>query len=80
MHGGVQAELPSDISDFVRKSTANYGKVKLVLQRNKFFVESPSPAILKQLLQVGHPLIWPGQKQCSTAHMPSGVLTCTMFI
>ena len=49
---GVQAELPSDVSDFVRQSTGNYGKVKLVLQRNKFFVESPYPAILQELLKV----------------------------
>ncbi|KAK9813915.1 hypothetical protein WJX73_004570 [Symbiochloris irregularis] len=45
-----KAELPEEIRDFVQKSTSNYGKVKLVLQRNKFFVESPYPEILKELL------------------------------
>lgn len=27
--------LPSDIEDFVKESTLNYGKVKLVLQKSK---------------------------------------------
>lgn len=48
----AQAELPEDIAEFIRKSTGNYGKVKLVLLRNKYFVESPNPSILKQLLEV----------------------------
>ncbi|GAB4818176.1 hypothetical protein N2152v2_005222 [Parachlorella kessleri] len=43
--------LPKEVKDFVRASTENYGKVKLVLQRNKFFVESPYPDILKKLLK-----------------------------
>ena len=50
---GMQAELPREIVDFVQESTGNYGKVKLVLQRNKYFVESPQPAILDKLLKVG---------------------------
>ena len=48
----LQAELPKDIVDFIQESTGNYGKVKLVLQRNKYFVESPHPAILHKLLKV----------------------------
>ena len=47
----LQAELPKDIMDFIEESTGNYGKVKLVLQRNKYFVESPHPAILHRLLK-----------------------------
>ena len=47
----MQAELPKDIKDFIEESTGNYGKVKLVLQRNKYFVESPHPAILHRLLK-----------------------------
>jgi len=34
----------------VEACTANYGKVKLVLQRNKFFLESPEPRVLRELL------------------------------
>ena len=48
----LQADLPPEILDFVRESTGNYGKVKLVLQRNKYFVESPHPDVLHKLLRV----------------------------
>ena len=48
----LQADLPPEIIQFVEDSTGNYGKVKLVLQRNKYFVESPHTAVLEQLLQV----------------------------
>ena len=50
----MQVELPDEIKAFIRESTGNYGKVKLVLHRNKFFVESPFPDILRTLLKVGH--------------------------
>ena len=39
----------------MRASTGNYGKVKLVLQRNKFFVESAHPDVLRKLLKVPNP-------------------------
>ena len=45
-------QLSKDIKDFIRKSTSNYGKVKLVLQRNSFFVESKYPEVLRELLTV----------------------------
>ena len=48
----VQVKLSEDIKKFIQKSTGNYGKAKLVLQRNKFFVESPYPEVLKILLKV----------------------------
>ena len=48
---GIQVQLPDEIRDFVRASTGNYGKVKLVLQRNKFFVESAYPEVLRKLLK-----------------------------
>ncbi len=44
-------QLPEEIKEFVRASTGNYGKVKLVLQRNKFFVESGYPEVLAKLLK-----------------------------
>ncbi|CAL9203424.1 unnamed protein product [Musa hybrid cultivar] len=37
---------------FVHQSTANYGKVKLVLKKTWNFVEPPFPEVLKQLLKV----------------------------
>lgn len=36
-----KTKLPKEIMDFIRGSTLNYGKVKLVLQKNRYFVESP---------------------------------------
>uniref|UniRef100_A0A1D2AEI6 DNA 3'-5' helicase n=1 Tax=Auxenochlorella protothecoides TaxID=3075 RepID=A0A1D2AEI6_AUXPR len=42
--------LPAEVRAFIEASTENYGKVKLVLQRNAFFVESPYPAVLRRLL------------------------------
>ena len=48
----LQVQLSKDIKDFIRKSTSNYGKVKLVLQRNSFFVESKYPEVLRELLRV----------------------------
>lgn len=48
----VQVQLPPEISEFIQESTGNYGKVKLVLHRNKFWVESPFPDILRKLLKV----------------------------
>jgi DNA excision repair protein ERCC-3 len=35
----------------VRECTQNYGKVKLVLQRNRFFLESAHPEVLRTLLK-----------------------------
>jgi DNA excision repair protein ERCC-3 len=43
--------LPPAVRAFVRDATENYGKVKLVLQRNAFHVESPYPEILQELLR-----------------------------
>ncbi|XP_042455667.1 general transcription and DNA repair factor IIH helicase subunit XPB1-like isoform X1 [Zingiber officinale] len=44
-----KTKLPSEIIDFIHGSTANYGKVKLVLKKNRYFVESPFPEVLKRL-------------------------------
>ena len=46
-----KTRLSDEIHDFVHECTENYGKVKLVLQRNKFYLESNDPKILKELLQ-----------------------------
>ncbi|KAI4364906.1 hypothetical protein MLD38_020937 [Melastoma candidum] len=43
--------LPKEMIDFIYASTANYGKVKLVLKKNRYFVESPFPEVLKKLLK-----------------------------
>lgn len=38
-----KTKLPREMIDFIYASTANYGKVKLVLKKNRYFVESPFP-------------------------------------
>lgn len=46
-----KTKLPKEMIDFIYASTANYGKVKLVLKKNRYFVESPFPEVLKALLR-----------------------------
>ncbi|KAH0974859.1 hypothetical protein GBA52_016758 [Prunus armeniaca] len=51
-----KTKLPKEMIDFIHGSTANYGKVKLVLKKNRYFVESPFPRqdglqVLKTLLK-----------------------------
>lgn len=46
-----KTKLPKEMIDFIHGSTANYGKVKLVLKKNRYLVESPFPEVLKKLLQ-----------------------------
>lgn len=46
-----KTKLPKEMIDFIHASTANYGKVKLVLKKNRYFVESPFPEVLKDLLR-----------------------------
>ncbi|GAA0149457.1 DNA helicase [Lithospermum erythrorhizon] len=52
-----KTKLPKEMIDFIHASTANYGKVKLVLKKNRYFIESPYPEVLKRLLKdevIGH--------------------------
>ncbi|XP_024031230.1 general transcription and DNA repair factor IIH helicase subunit XPB1 [Morus notabilis] len=46
-----KTKLPKEMIDFIHGSTANYGKVKLVLKKNRYFIESPFPEVLKRLLK-----------------------------
>lgn len=43
--------LPPQVKKFVRDCTSKYGKAKLVLKHNKFFVESEFPEVLRELLR-----------------------------
>mmetsp|Transcript_26713 Transcript_26713/g.63336 ORF Transcript_26713/g.63336 Transcript_26713/m.63336 type:complete len:498 (+) Transcript_26713:156-1649(+) len=45
-----KVELSAEVCRFIEESTRNYGKVKLVLDRARFFVESPHPEILQRLM------------------------------
>ncbi|XP_074369258.1 general transcription and DNA repair factor IIH helicase/translocase subunit XPB1-like [Apium graveolens] len=40
-----KTKLPKDVIDFIHASTSNYGKVKLVLKKNRYFVESAFPEL-----------------------------------
>eukprot|EP01080_Neovahlkampfia_damariscottae_P004638 gene4638-8211_t len=44
-------ELDNDIIHFIKKNTEAYGKVKLVLEDNSFFVQSTNPSTLQRLLR-----------------------------
>ena len=43
--------LPIQVKKFVRDCTCKYGKAKLVLKHNKFYVESEYPLVLRELLR-----------------------------
>lgn len=46
-----QVPVPESIIAFIRERTLSYGKVKLVLKHNKYFVESSHPETLQLLLK-----------------------------
>lgn len=43
--------VPDSIVKFIRECTISYGKVKLVLKHNKYFIESTHPEVLQLLLK-----------------------------
>jgi len=44
-------ELPVSVVTFVKECTKRYGKAKLVLRQNRFYVESEHPEVLRELLR-----------------------------
>ncbi|XP_033219284.1 general transcription and DNA repair factor IIH helicase subunit XPB isoform X1 [Belonocnema kinseyi] len=46
-----KTSIPDGIVEFIRICTLSYGKVKLVLKHNKYFVESAFPEVLQKLLK-----------------------------
>lgn len=44
-------QIPKEIISFVKECTLSYGKAKLVLQLNEFYVESLYPEVLRKLLE-----------------------------
>ncbi|KAH0614633.1 uncharacterized protein H6S33_000269 [Morchella sextelata] len=62
--------VPEKIIQFITNCTGSYGKVKLVLKDNRYFVESNDPAMLQRLLQ--DPIIGPARIQGGDAG--SGVI------
>lgn len=47
--------VEASVEDFVRTCTAGYGKVKLVLERGRYYIESGYPSVLRFLTK--HPVI-----------------------
>lgn len=43
--------VPDSITQFIRQCTLSYGKVKLVLKHNRYYVESAHPETLQMLLK-----------------------------
>ncbi|KAK9466552.1 P-loop containing nucleoside triphosphate hydrolase protein [Lipomyces arxii] len=46
-----KSAVPKNIVDFINSCTVSYGKVKLVLKHNRYFVESPHVDTLQMLLK-----------------------------
>jgi DNA excision repair protein ERCC-3 len=46
-----KTSIPEGILEFIRLCTLSYGKVKLVLKHNRYYVESPFPEVLQKLLK-----------------------------
>ncbi|EDN02632.1 hypothetical protein HCAG_00496 [Histoplasma mississippiense (nom. inval.)] len=61
--------LPETIKSFIVNFTKSYGKIKVVLKYNRFFVESSDPATLQMLLQ--DEVIGPQRLQNSEAQVHS---------
>lgn len=56
MNGGnlnprIKVPVPEKIVEFIHERTLSYGKVKLVLKHNKYYVESSHPETLQFLLK-----------------------------
>ncbi|KAL2315294.1 General transcription and DNA repair factor IIH helicase subunit XPB [Schizosaccharomyces pombe] len=56
--------IPPSIVDFIRACTVSYGKVKLVLKKNRYFIESGDASVLRLLLR--DPVIGPLRIDYST--------------
>ncbi|XP_078407446.1 general transcription and DNA repair factor IIH helicase/translocase subunit XPB [Cetorhinus maximus] len=46
-----KTSIPDGIMQFIQLCTVSYGKVKLVLKHNRYFVESTHPDVIQRLLQ-----------------------------
>lgn len=46
-----KTSIPDGIVEFIKLCTISYGKVKLVLKKNRYFVESQHPEVLQKLLK-----------------------------
>ncbi|CAG8673745.1 9225_t:CDS:10, partial [Racocetra fulgida] len=47
----IDTEIPDSVIEMIRECTISYGKVKLLLKQNRYFVESSHPEVLQMLLR-----------------------------
>ena len=45
-------EIPSEVIEFIQENTAHYGKAKLVLKRNRHYIESVYEGVISDLLKI----------------------------
>lgn len=67
-----KTQLQPEIANFIRACTVSYGKVKLVLKQNRFWIESASPGTLQLLLK--DPII-AQSRPSNTAELQTGELS-----
>ncbi|KAF5969089.1 DNA excision repair ERCC-3 [Fusarium coicis] len=69
----LKTELPQSIKEFIRSCTKSYGKVKLVLKNNKYYVESSDADVLQILLKdsIIGPLRVSGSDEITTTRAPA---------
>ena len=60
--------VPDTVIEFIERHTKAYGKIRMVLRDNRFFVESEDRALVEKLLS--DPIIGP----CAKGHIESGTL------
>lgn len=46
-----KTKLPSQVESYIRQCTYTFGKAKLVLKNNKYYIESKYPEVLRELLR-----------------------------
>lgn len=70
----LKTPLPEGIRNFIEQCTNSYGKVKLVLKDNKYYVESVDADLLQRLLKdevIGPLRIQTGSDQLTTSYAPT---------
>lgn len=67
--------VPEGIMEFIKMSTHSYGKVKLVLKHNRYFVESQFPDVIQKLLK--DPVIQECRLRNSAEASADGLITQT---
>ncbi len=46
-----KVKVPRPVIEYITESTVSFGKVKLLLEKGKYFIESPHRDVLEELLK-----------------------------